>query len=173
MNFKVFSVALVVLLAALFRVLPHPANFTPIVAMALFGGAKFEKKWMAIAIVLGSMLLSDLIIGFHPLQLVIYLTLTGIALFAKTLSNKLSVINVGLGAFFASLFFFVVTNFGEWALGLLYPRTIEGLVMCFTAAIPFFQQSLAGDLFYTALIFGLSAVVERSVASMQASRQVA
>lgn len=154
MNKSTLALISVLLLAAFARLLPHPPNVVPITAMALFGGAMLERRMLALFVVLGAMLLSDLVLGIHALQWVVYLALAVVVLLGSFLKGAISVGRVVACSFAGSVVFFVITNFAVWAEGLLYPRTFEGLALCFTAAIPFFQNSLLGDLFFAGLLFG-------------------
>lgn len=152
---RVVLIGLIVL-AALSRVLPHPPNFTPLGAIGLFAGAKFERKSLAFLVAFASLFLSDCFLGFHALMPVIY-GLFAMSVVLGRLVQRYS-INAGSLAYLAAgnaVIFFVLSNFAVWVFGSGYPKTLEGLVLCFTAAIPFFQNTVAGDLIYTMAIFGL------------------
>jgi hypothetical protein len=153
--------------AAALRLVPHPPNFTPIDAMALFSGAYLGKRWLAFMAPLGAMLLSDLWLGFYPGMWVQYAAVALIVLFAGAALNRLSLLKVVGAALASSIIFFLVTNFGTWALSGMYPPTLSGLAACFVAAIPFFQNTLAGDLFYAGLLFGGFALLERAVPALR------
>lgn len=145
-----------VLACALSRLLPHPMNFSPIEAVALFAGAAFGSRALAIAVPLAAMLVSDLFLGFHGGMWVVYGCIALIALAGSRLGRRVTALRVagyGLGA---ATFFFVATNFHVWVGGdgAMYPRTWEGLVACYVAAIPFFHNQLAGVAFYSLLLFG-------------------
>ncbi|HEY4694523.1 MAG TPA: DUF6580 family putative transport protein [Candidatus Nanoarchaeia archaeon] len=163
---KLSNPLIFVLIAATLRVVPHAPNFAPIGAMALFGGAYLGRKW-AIALPLVAMFLSDLFIGFDSLtsRLTVYGSFALIGLIGMWLKNHRSFQNVVLAALGSSVLFFVTTNFGVWAFGTLYPKTAEGLVACFVAAIPFFRNTLMGDLFYTTVFFGGYELVKALVKS--------
>lgn len=151
----------VILAAAASRLLPHPPNFTPIAALALFGGASFTDRHLAFLIPLAAMLLSDVILGFHALMPVVYGSFGLIVLIGMWLRRRRRAPLAILGAAFTgSITFFVLTNFGVWALGSMYPRTVGGLIAAYVAAIPFFRNTLLGDLFYVAVLFGGFALPE-------------
>lgn len=155
--------------AAALRLVPHPPNFTPIGAMALFSGAYLGRKWLALAAPLGALLLSDLALGFYEGMWIQYLAVAFVAVLGWTiLSKRRGAVRVGLAAIAGSLIFFVLSNFGVWAVSDMYPHTAAGLAACFTAAIPFYQNSLAGDLFYAALLFGGFTVLEKAVPRLSA-----
>lgn len=145
-----------VLACALSRLVPHPMNFSPIEAVALFAGATLASRWLALSVPLAAMLVSDLFIGFHGGMWVVYGCIALMALAGQRLGRRVTALRVagyGLGA---ATFFFVVTNFFVWlgGDGAMYPRTWDGLVACYVAAIPFFHNQLAGVAFYSAILFG-------------------
>lgn len=144
-----------VFVAAAVRLIPHPPNFAPIAAMALFGGAYFNKKSFAFAVPLAAMFLSDAIIGFHSSMWIVYVSFALIVLIGIVLLKKVNVKNVIAASVTASLSFFIITNFGVWAFGTMYPKNFAGLIECYIAAIPFIQNTLIGDLFYSGIMFGI------------------
>lgn len=152
-NFLV--VTLMVFAAAFVRLIPHPPNFAPIAAMALFGGAYFNKKSFAFAVPLAAMFLTDLIIGFHSGMWIVYLSFALIVVIGMLILKKVSVKNVVLASVTASISFFIITNFGVWAFGTMYPKNITGLIECYVAAIPFIHNTLIGDLFFSGIMFGV------------------
>lgn len=163
-------VTLMVFAAAFVRLLPHPPNFAPIAAMALFGGAYFNKKSFAFAIPLLAMFLTDAIIGFYSYAWMVYISFALIVLLGIVMLKKVSVKNVVLASVTASVSFFVITNFGVWLLGTLYPKTPAGLMESYIAAIPFFQNSLIGDLFFSGVMFGVYELVKHKVPALQKVR---
>jgi hypothetical protein len=153
-------VTLMIFAAAFVRLIPHPPNFAPIAAMALFGGAYFNKKSLAYAVPLIAMFLSDIIIGFHPGMYAVYLSFILIVMIGISLKDKKKFGNLFIASVSASVLFFIITNFALWLTGTLYPKTSVGLAACFTAAIPFFHYTLIGDLFFVGLLFGLYHLVK-------------
>jgi Family of unknown function (DUF6580) len=149
--------------AAALRLVPHPSNFTPIGALALFAGGQFDDKRWAFIVPLGAMLLSDMVIGFHSDMPVIYLAFAAIVCMGFLLKEKKTALRVTTASLAAATFFFVVSNFAVWAADGLYPLTLQGLVTCYIAAIPFFQNWLAGTLFYSAVLFGVFSLAERKL----------
>jgi len=137
-----------VLVAVLVRLLPHPPNVAPITATALFAGTFFDRKHWALLTPLLAMAFTDLFLGFSLITPVVYLSFLAITIIGMTL-KKMNVGTVLIG----SVVFFALTNLGVWLL--YYPLTPEGLTTCFTLAIPFFINSVLGDLFFSAvLLFG-------------------
>jgi len=149
--------------AAALRLLPHPYNFTPIGALALFAGAHFDDKRWAFIAPLAAMLLSDLLIGFHGQMPVVYAAFAVIVCMGFVLKEKKAALRVTGLSLAAATFFFIVSNFAVWAFDGLYPMTLQGLVTCYVAAIPFFQNWLAGTLFYSAVLFGGFALIEKKL----------
>jgi hypothetical protein len=143
-----------IFIAAFVRLIPHPPNFAPVAAMALFGGAYFSKKWAAFLVPLVAMLVTDLILGFHSAMWAVYLSFVIIVGIGMLMIKQKKVSNIFLASVSASVMFFVVTNFAVWASGIYYPKDLSGLAASYTAAIPFFHYTLLGDLFFVALMFG-------------------
>jgi hypothetical protein len=151
--------ALLILFAGFSRLIPHPANFTPIAAIALFSGVYLEKKYFYV-IPIASMLLSDLIIGFHSTMIWVYGSFVIIALLGLWLkSHKKPLVVLGT-TLVSSVIFFIVTNFGVWTTG-YYGHSFPGLIESYVMAIPFFRNTVAGDLFYVAAMFGIYELVLR------------
>jgi len=158
-----------ILAAAASRLLPHPPNFTPIAAMALFAGAYFGAKRWAFAVPLAAMVLSDLVIGLHPLLALVYGSFALIVSIGFWLRARRRMMPIAGAALASSFLFFLVTNFGVWALGSFYPKTPQGLLVCYVAAIPFFRNTLLGDAVYTAALFGGFRLIERGFAVVRES----
>ena len=167
MNARLLALIAAIVAAAAFRLVPHPPNFTPIAAMALFSGAYLGRQGLAFAAPLAALLLSDLVLGFYPEAIFVYVSVAATVLIGLLLVRRVTFLAVGAAALASSLLFFLVTNFGVWLLMDYYPKTAAGLVACYVAAIPFFQNTVAGDLFYSALLFGGFALLERMVPKLR------
>jgi len=154
--------------AAALRLVPHPPNFSPIDAMALFSGAYIGRRALAFAAPLGALLLSDLLLGFYPGMLFQYAAVALIVLLGSFALSRVTVLRLAGAALTSSVLFFAVSNFGVWLLSGMYAHTAAGLGACYVAAIPFFQNTTAGDLFYTALLFGGFKVAETLVPGLRA-----
>lgn len=144
------------------RLLPHPANLAPVGAIALFGGAVLPKRygwWLPLVI----MMISDLFLGSYNGILFTWLGFLLVGLFGMTLRDKSNWFRVPVGALTGAVIFFVVSNFGVWAQGGLYAHTWAGLVLCYEMALPFFRNTLTGDLLYGGLLFGVYALATRFV----------
>lgn len=141
--------------AAIMRLLPHWPNFTPVAAMALFGGVYISRKALAFIIPLAAMFLSDLIIGFHSTMVAVYVGVIITVLIGLGLKNRVKAGNVVIASLISSVIFFLITNFGAWMSGLMpYSKDFSGLVQAYIAGIPFFNNGLMGDLFYSTVFFG-------------------
>jgi hypothetical protein len=152
---KFWILTLMVFAAAFVRLIPHPPNFAPIAAIALFGGAYFSKKWAAFVVPIAAMFITDLILGFHATMWAVYLSFMLIVVVGMLMIKQKKVGNIFFASVTASVSFFIITNFGVWLSTPYYAKTGAGLATCFTAAIPFFHQTLLSDLFFVAIMFGL------------------
>ena len=154
--------AILIALGVAGRLLPHPPNFTPMAAIALFAGFIFLKRYMAVIAVVVTMLLTDYFaFGYLSAEWfasksmwVVYLALLFPVVFKNFLQKKLGLFRVAGAALTSSTVFFIATNFAVWAFSPMYEKTLEGLVLCYTMAIPFFQNTVAGDLIWSGVIFG-------------------
>src|SRR5258708_511804 len=134
-----------IVLAAIARVLPHPWNFAPVGAIALFGGATFTSRRAAFLVPLVSLFVGDIFIGFHVLMPVVYASFLVSVLIGFWLRRGRSAPRIAVATLAGAVQFFAVTNFAVWVFGLTYPKTFAGLVACYVAGIPFFWNTLAGD----------------------------
>lgn len=168
MQLKIFTprfcfITIVILLAAISRILPHPFNFTPIAAMALFGGASFTNKKLAFAVPLLAMAMSDLLLGgWHNTILYVYASFILITCIGMYIRNNVRTSTIILSSLISSLLFFFITNSAVWIEGGMQ-NGITGLILTLTAGIPFYNHevfgsfffnTLAGDLFYCGILFG-------------------
>jgi len=135
------------------RLIPHPPNFTPILATAIYTPYIINDKWIAMLIPLSAMFIADIIIGFHPYMLWVYGAI-GLSTLISNWSMRFNkkYIQLGVMAILSSILFFIITNFAVWIIWDYYPTTIDGLIICYIKAIPFFQNTLLGTIIYTALI---------------------
>ncbi|WP_428235124.1 DUF6580 family putative transport protein [Gracilimonas sp.] len=156
-----------IIIAALSRIIPHPYNFAPIGAMSIFGAAYFTDKKFSFLVPLFAMFISDLLVnnllyanfygGFTLFTPGFYWMYGAIALIVVAgifILKKVNTTTVIAGSLSASVIFFLVTNFGVWLSNPMYPQGIEGLLMSYTAGIPFFHYTVIGDLFYSGVMFG-------------------
>ena len=135
------------------RLVVHPANFTPVLALVLFGSVYLDKKY-ALLLPLFLMMASDAVLGVHDMVLFTWGSLFLAALIGFWLRRHQSVRNIFLTSTASAVLFYLVTNFGVWLVG-YYPMTLSGLVDCYVLAIPFFRTMLLGTLLYAFVFFGL------------------
>ena len=148
------AAAVLIVIAAFSRLLPHPANFTAIAGIALFGGVYLDRRF-AFIVPIAAMLISDYFIGFYSGMYWVYGSFVLIVLLGLWLKDHKRPLYIAGGTIAGSILFFVVTNFGVWMTsGSMYAPTWSGLVECYVAAIPFFRNTLSGDVFFVAVMFG-------------------
>lgn len=135
------------------RILPHPANFAPITAIAIFGGAALPRK-LAVWVPVGAMMISDAIIGFYSMMPVTWACYALIALASSLwLSGRLRFIRAAVLTVSSSIFFFIVTNFAVWLTSGMYAHTLQGFWQCYFMALPFFRNTVLSDIIYTFALF--------------------
>ena len=175
-NSVVLAVVLIIV-AAISRLIPHPPNFAPIASLAIFGGTIISNKKYALVLPLGALLLSDILFelftntqGFYDIsQTFVYgafILITFLATRIKSPNAK----NILFACLWGGIIFFVLSNFGVWLTGAYYPKTFTGLIACYEAAIPFYKNDIFGnmllntfmsDFFYTALLFGTYSLIQK------------
>lgn len=143
--------ALIILAVAL-RVLPHPANFAPVAAVAIFGSAVLPRR-LALWVPLAAMMASDMIIGLHHLIPVTWGCYALFALAGSYWLKKPGLLKILSLTMASSIFFFIATNLAVWQWDKMYDHTMSGLAQCFTMALPFFRNTAFSDLVYTGLLF--------------------
>ena len=144
----------IVIFGALLRLVPHWPNFTPIAAMALFGGAYIKKKHLAFLVPVAALLISDLFLGFHKWMIAVYVSFALVVGIGMLLRNRVRMGSVLLATVSASLLFFIITNFAVWIGSPFYPQNMAGLLESYTLAIPFLNNGILGDLFFSTVFFG-------------------
>lgn len=174
---SVILAVILILLAAISRLIPHPPNFAPIAALAIFGGSVISNKKYAVILPLGALLLSDILFelftstqGFYDIsQSFVYgafILITFLATKIKSPNTK----NILFACLWGGVIFFVLSNFGVWLTGVYYPKTFAGLIACYEAAIPFYKNDFFGnmllntfmsDFFYTAVLFGAYYLIQK------------
>jgi len=156
---EIFPISIILILA-LSRLLPHPPNFTPIVAVAIMSGYFFRNVNLSFIVLLISMLFVDIFIGFYKHMLFVYLSLFIITIIFYKISNKINFKNLFVFGFLGSLVFYLVSNFGVWFSGVLspitnlpYEKNFNGLINCYFLAIPFFKNTVISTLIFTYTAF--------------------
>lgn len=144
---------LFVVVCLLTRLAPHPANFTAIGALALWSNRFFPNRIGAFLLPLIALFLSDLVLGFHSTMVWVYGAFALVSVMSLWLDPAKSALQLLPATLLGSLLFFVVTNFGVWISGELYPMNLNGLKECYVMAIPFFKNQLLGDFTYSAVCY--------------------
>ena len=157
-----FSIALLLIsIGVSLRLLPHPPNFAPIAAIALFGGVYFSRK-IALILPIVAMAISDIFIGDYEPKLMasVYGSFLLCVILGFWLKKHKKWYTVGGSVLSCSVLFFLITNFAVWDFTPWYAKTISGLIQCYLMALPFFKNTLLGDLFYVTIFFGAYEIVE-------------
>lgn len=157
LHIRLTTLTILVLTTALFRLVPHWPNFTPIAALALFGAATFERKWLGLAAPLAAMLLSDALIGFHGSMGAVYFSFALTWLLGLWAVRRPTAGRIAAASITSSVLFFLITNFAVWYGSTFYPQTAAGLMGCYASGLAFyngtsfFLNGLLGDLFFSGL----------------------
>ncbi|HET6227303.1 MAG TPA: DUF6580 family putative transport protein [Bacteroidia bacterium] len=168
---RFWFLTMAVLIAAISRIFPHIPNFTPIAAMALFGGAQFKDKTSAFIIPLLAMFISDCILeytmgwGFHNTILYVYASFILITCIGMYVKKNITIQSVLMGCLASSMLFFIITNFGVWAAS-GFQNGAAGLTTMYVAGIPFFGPTVAGDLFYNGILFGSFYLAQKRIPAL-------
>ena len=145
------SYSLIILLAVVARLIPHAPNFAPIGGLALFSGFHFKKK-VSLLIPLLSMFISDIFLGFHSTIFYVYVSFVLITFIGNNIKS-LKLQNLFFASILSSILFFLITNFGVWLAGSMYPKTISGLLQSYQMGLPFFRNTVFGDIIYSVSFF--------------------
>jgi len=152
---KLVISAVLIALGVACRLLPHMWNFAPVAAVALFAGVYLGSRY-AVVLPVVTMVVGDFFIGFYEWQLMlaVYGSFILIGLLGTLIKKHKSFETVAAGSLVGSILLFVSTNWVVWQFSPWYAKTIDGLLQCYILALPFFRNTLVGDLFYVAIIFG-------------------
>ncbi len=171
----------ILLIAVLGRLIPHTSNFTPVESVALFAGAYLSARYFAFLLPLVVLYITDLFLNntilrafyaaddgfiwYKNYMLYSAVSLIVIVAIGSLIKGKIKMWTVGLGAISGSLLFFLVSNFGVWIHSTIYPKTVTGLVECYTLALPFLRNSILSTVLFTAVLFGMYELAKRKVPS--------
>lgn len=148
-------ILILIILAVLLRISGVlPENVSPVAAIALFGGAFFSNRILALVIPLSIMFLSDLLIGLHDFMVPVYIGFIIIGIIGIAIRNNPSIARGLVGAFLGSILFFIITNGAVWMGSPFYTQDIGGLIECYISGVPFFRNTLIGNMAFTTLLFG-------------------
>lgn len=151
----------VLVFGLLTRFMPHAPNFTPVLALALFGGV-YLKRSQALLLPLALMMISDLFIGLHPVIGFTWGSIFLISCLGLWIRRSKSIMHIAIGSAASAVLFFAITNFGCWLA--YYPHSWEGFLTCYTLAVPFFRGTLLSTLLYTVIFFGGYALLSAQIA---------
>ncbi len=154
-------ISLLILIGVILRLLPHPPNFTPILAIALFGGVYFSRK-IAFILPIAAMVISDVFIGYYEVKLMAavygsFLLCVVLGFWLKKNKNWQTIFGSSV---LSALIFFLLTTFAVWAFPPWYVKIFSGIIQCYLMALPFFKNTLLGNLFYVTIFFGVYEMVE-------------
>lgn len=166
MNTRLITLSLIIFTIAMFRLLPHPPNVSPVAAMALFGGAYFSDRRVAFLVPFLALMLSDLVLGLHDTMIYVYAAFALTVMIGFWVGKNTRITRVATAVVGSSLLFFMITNFGAWVTSGLYPMTAGGLMQAYVAGIPFLQNSMLGNLVFAALLFGGFAALQRKLPAL-------
>jgi Family of unknown function (DUF6580) len=159
--YRALLALVLIVLAAALRIAPHPWNFTPVGAMALFSGAVLKDRRLAFLFPLVALFVGDVFIGLYKIIPIIYASFLVSVAIGLWLRDRRTIARITLATLLGAIQFFLVTNFAVWQFLKGFPHTASGLAACYIAGIPFFWNTLAGDAFYATLLFGGFALAER------------
>ncbi len=160
---------IMIVLAAVLRIVPHPWNFTPIGAMALFSGAVVRDRRIAFLFPVLTLVAGDIFIGSSKLELLVYASFLVNVVIGVCLRRRRTAGRIGVATLLGAIQFFLVTNFGVWLFLNSYPKTAAGLLSCYAAGVPLFWNTLAGDALFATLLFGGYALAEHYIRRMHES----
>tara|TARA_B100001250_G_C19801826_1_gene791464 strand:- start:1656 stop:2201 length:546 start_codon:yes stop_codon:yes gene_type:complete len=154
-NEKVFFSFCFIIILVFSRLIPHPPNFTPVIAAAIFGPIFLNDKVYGVLIPIISMFISDIIISFHSYQFVVYATLISISILTPSKKNKKLFFSF---AIISCVWFYIATNFSVWIMSDYYPKTFDGLLTCYILAIPFFKNTFFSTIIFTFIFWYLHSI---------------
>ena len=156
MNQNSSLLAVVLIIASITRLIPHPPNFTPVIAIGILSVACFKQRSLQLGFPLLLMLVTDLFLGFHRLMPVVYVSVILASLSGFLLKKHFSLIRVSTSSMLAASIFFITSNFGVWLYSSMYAKTLTGFLQCLSMAIPFFHNSLLSTIMFTSGIYVLN-----------------
>jgi len=160
---EIFPISLIFILA-LSRLIPHPWNFTPMLAIGIFSGFYFKQIYLSFFVVIFSMFIGDLFLGFHSTMFFTYISLA-VAVLIGLYIKQFSFAEILLGGLSSSLAFFIITNFGAWLTLEMYEKNLSGLLQSYVLAIPFFHSTLISTLLYLFVLkFLFNFIIKKKVA---------
>ena len=151
-NKDIIPISLILLLVVS-RLIPHPPNFTPVITIAIMSGYLFKNIFFSFTVLLVSMLMGDIFIGFYKNMFFVYLSLFVITYVFANINNKINYKNLLIFGFFGSLIFFIISNLGVWLIEDLYIKNLNGLMECYILALPFFKNTILSTFLFSYIIY--------------------
>lgn len=168
MNKRILTISILILVAALSRLIQHPYNFSPVGAIALFGGAYLNRKHLAYIIPIIALLISDAFLGFYGMGMIVtYLAFAGSVFIGTLLSRNLKWYTVGAASVAGSVLFFLITNFALIYPETLYTHDLNGIFTSYAMGVPFFSNTLVSDLFFSTMLFGSYYLLSINIPALQ------
>ncbi len=164
---RILIIFALIAVAIITRFLPHPPNFSPILAIALFGSVYFTDKRLAFVIPISIMFLSDIFLGFHSDIPAVYLSFLLVVVIGRFIKNQLNAVKILGVSIISSILFYLITNFSVWLTSGMYPPTWSGLFDCYIMALPFFRNAIFGDLIFNSVLFGGFYLIEKYYISIE------
>lgn len=159
-NIVLITSLFVLLIAS--RLITEIPNFTPTIALVMFTGYLIKNRYLAILVILSSQIISDLYIGIYSSMVFVYGAYVLIAALMPTIIKSFNIKSMLIASFISPTLFYIITNFGVWITGSMYPLSIAGLLSCYVAGIPFFDESLISTVLFTVTIyFGLKYTIKK------------
>ena len=149
---EIFPISLILILAFA-RLIPHPPNFTPIIAVAIMSSYFFRNILLSCTVIIISMLLADIFIGFYKNIFFVYLSLLLITYIFSHINRKIKLKNLFIFGLLGSIIFFILSNFGVWILSEMYEKNLNGLINCYLLAVPFFINTLLSTIIFSYTAF--------------------
>ena len=149
---EIFPISLILILAFA-RLIPHPPNFTPIIAVAIMSSYFFRNILLSCTVIIISMLLADIFIGFYKNIFFVYLSLLLITYIFSHINRKIKLKNLFIFGLLGSIIFFILSNFGVWILSEMYEKNLNGLINCYLLAVPFFVNTLLSTIIFSYTAF--------------------
>ena len=151
----------VILAGICLRLLPMPSNFSPMIAIALFAGVTYKNKTFGALLPIMLMALTDIFLGFHGLLVFVYGSMALVSLLGSGIFKEFGLKTVTLGSLSGSVVFYLVTNFGVWFSGTMYAKSLDGLITCYIAGLPFLQNTVLSTLVFSSVLLAIWQLVDK------------
>ncbi len=163
MKYTLFWMMLLIGFVLIARIVPHPANFSPLTALLIFIPVFFPKHRLLVLAPFVGMTISDMLLGGHSTWAYVYGSFGAILFLGRLYTRYIGIQSVVVFPFFSSILFFLVTNFGVWQTTTMYTKDLNGLMQAYAMGIPFWKTTLAGDLFYVMVFSSMYALLSKNI----------